>query len=323
MLANMTMEPMLQSPAKAEGDFKALNPVPSSPRYLPGTSIEVLREPKVGGLKRPVLFDFDGTLSLIREGWMGVMVPMMVEALTPLARQGEDPSALEGLVREFVAELTGKQTIYQMERLVVEVEARGGEARPASEYKALYLERLSARISDRLEGLASGAFPPAQFLVPGANEILRMLRDRGAEIRIASGTDEEDVIAEARLLGIAHFATGGIFGARADLVSASKEAVIARMLRESGLGGESLLCFGDGFVEIAACKAVGGLAVAVASDEAGRSGRVDPWKRERLIAAGADLVIPDFREAEALLHWLAKEAGAREGPGAGARGGRG
>ena len=30
---------------------------------------------------RVVLFDFDGTLSLIRSGWMNVMVPMMVEIL--------------------------------------------------------------------------------------------------------------------------------------------------------------------------------------------------------------------------------------------------
>ena len=27
------------------------------------------------------LFDFDGTLSLIREGWQDIMVPMMVEKL--------------------------------------------------------------------------------------------------------------------------------------------------------------------------------------------------------------------------------------------------
>ena len=38
-------------------------------------------------------------------------------------------------------------------------------------------------------------------------------------------------------------------------------------------------------------KAAGGTAVAVASDEAGRSGRPDAWKRDRLIGVGADVVM--------------------------------
>ena len=47
---------------------------------------------------------------------------------------------------------------------------------------------------------------------------------------------------------------------------------------------------------------VGGLAVAVASDEANNgSGRFDEWKRQRLLGVGADVVIPDFRDAEVLL----------------------
>ena len=33
---------------------------------------------------RVALFDFDGTLSLIRSGWMDIMVPMMVEILLDL-----------------------------------------------------------------------------------------------------------------------------------------------------------------------------------------------------------------------------------------------
>ncbi len=47
--------------------------------------------------------------------------------------------------------------------------------------------------------------------------------------------------------------------------------------------GEQLLAFGDGYVEIENTKEVGGLAVAVASDEANNgSGRMDEWKRDRL-----------------------------------------
>jgi hypothetical protein len=46
------------------------------------------------------------------------------------------------------------------------------------------------------------------------------------------------------------------------------------------------------------------LAIAVASDEAGRSGKPNEWKRNRLIGAGAHMVIPDFQETERLIEHL-------------------
>jgi hypothetical protein len=78
--------------------------------------------------------------------------------------------------------------------------------------------------------------------------------------------------------------------------------VIERLLRENSVPGHQLLGFGDGYVEIENTKEVGGLAVAAATDEAHNgSGNIDPWKRERLLKVGADVVIPDYRDAAALL----------------------
>ena len=66
-----------------------------------------------------------------------------------------------------------------------------------------------------------------------------------------------------------------------------------------------MLAFGDGFAEIECTKQVGGLAVAVASDESRNgSGRVDPWKECRLLDAGADVVVPDYRDAIPLVDFL-------------------
>ena len=79
--------------------------------------------------------------------------------------------------------------------------------------------------------------------------------------------------------------------------------VIERILRDNGLGGHELLGFGDGFVEIEEVKKVGGVAVAVASDEVRREG-INRWKRDRLVRAGADLVIPEYRRHEWLLEFL-------------------
>ena len=288
----------------AERDYAAAWPAPLRTSFIPGTSIELVRPRAIGDPPRHALFDFDGTLSLVREGWMGVMVPMMVRNLLPFARKGEGPESIEALVRDFVTELTGKQTVYQMMRLAEEVKARGGLPRDPLEYKAAYHDLLMARIASRRTGLADGSIAREQMLVPGSLEFLAMLRERGVEIHVASGTDEPYVLEEARLLGIDEFAHGSIHGAQADHKTYSKEMVIRRILDTNGIEGRSLVAFGDGYVEIVDCKAVGGLAVAVASDEVGRSGTPDPWKRDRLIGAGADIVIPDYREAGQLLDYL-------------------
>jgi phosphoglycolate phosphatase len=119
---------------------------------------------------------------------------------------------------------------------------------------------------------------------------------------LASGTDEPFVKAEAELLGLTHYFDGRIYGALDNFKNFSKQMVIERILRENAIPGGRLLAFGDGYVEIENTKGAGGLAVAVASDEAHNgSGRVDDWKRERLLGVGADIVIPDFRDAVPLM----------------------
>ncbi|MDZ4783566.1 MAG: HAD family hydrolase, partial [Planctomycetia bacterium] len=57
------------------------------------------------------------------------------------------------------------------------------------------------------------------------------------------------------------------------------------------------------FVEIEEIRRVGGLAVGVASEEESREG-VNEWKRQRLIRAGADVIIGDYRCLDELLDVL-------------------
>ena len=269
-------------------------------------SIEVVNQSAPRGRFRVALFDFDGTLSLIREGWQGVMIPMMVDVLrgTPKAEAPED---LEEFVRGLVARTTGQQTIYQMMELARQVAARGGDAADPTEYKRRYNGLLMERIGHRREGLRSGRIAPADMLVAGAVEMLSALRERGIRLYCASGTDEADMREEAEMLGIAGFFDGGLYGAVDDLRRFSKAMLIGRIIREHGLAGPHLVTFGDGYVEIENTKEAGGVAVGVASDEARRKG-VDAWKRARLIEAGADVIVPDFRDAAALVGYLFAES---------------
>jgi len=235
---------------------------------------------------------------------MEIMIPMLTRHLLPYARPEETADSITALVRDFVTTLTGKQTIYQMIRLAEEIRLRGGTPLTPLDYKAEYHDLLMVRIDVRRRGLADGTLSRDALLVPGSLDILAGLQERGTTLYIASGTDEAYVLEEARLLGLDTFAPGRIYGAQADYASFSKEQVIQNILKENRVEGTDLVAFGDGYVEIADCKAVGGFAVAVASDEANRSGRCDVWKRERLIGAGADIVIPDYRESAALLDYL-------------------
>jgi len=287
-----------------ERDYAPVFTVPPTITLLPESSIEIVRSRASYPAFQHALFDFDGTLSLIREGWMEIMMPLLCDHLRPFARAEETDDSISLLVRNFVTELTGKQTIYQMIRLAEEIRSRGGVPADPQEYKTEYHNRLMERINSRRQGLADGSITCESMLVPGSIDILEALSKRGVTIYIASGTDEQYVLEEARLLGLDRYAPGRIYGAQTDHTSFSKEMVIRRILEENAVNGDTLIAFGDGYVEIADCKAVGGLAVAVASDEAGRSGQCDSWKRERLISAGADLVIPDYQESSILMAYL-------------------
>jgi phosphoglycolate phosphatase-like HAD superfamily hydrolase len=250
-----------------------------------------------------VLFDFDGTLSLIRQGWPEVMVPMFVEAL-PM-QPGENEADVRQMVLDDIMRLNGKQTIYQMIQLTERIVERGGRPQEPLWYKHEYLRRLDLHIGARIAGLSSGSIAPDAMLVHGARALLDHLRAVGLPLYLASGTDLAAVKREAELLDITRYFGEHIYGALDDYKQFSKKMIIDKIIAGNRIDGRQLLSFGDGYVEIENTKQVGGLAVAVASDEANNgSGRVDEWKRRRLLCVGADVIIPDFRDAVSLVDYL-------------------
>ncbi|MCZ7544718.1 MAG: HAD family hydrolase [Anaerolineae bacterium] len=181
--------------------------------FLENSQIEIINPDLPRGRVRSALFDFDGTLSLIREGWQGVMIPMMVEVLQALDT-GESEAELTALVTDFVTRLTGKQTVYQMIELAEQVKRRGGAPLDPLAYKWQYLERLWARIEHRVAGLKAGEIAPEDMLVPGSCDILARLKARGVACYLASGTDEVYVKDEAAALGLVPYFDAHIYGAR-------------------------------------------------------------------------------------------------------------
>lgn len=230
------------------------------------------------------------------------MIPLMVETLARCPH-AEASDRLRPMVEQYVARSTGVQTLYQMIWLADEVSDRGGKALEPRVYKNIYNERLAARIRQRIDNLRTGRVRPQDWMVPGARPVLENLRQRGCTLFCASGTDHEYMVAEAQLLGIAELFDGGLYGATDDYRSFSKKILIERIIEDNQLAGPEFLAFGDGYVEIEDARSVAGLAVGVATDEARRQG-INPAKRARLIEAGADVIVPDFREQDALVEWL-------------------
>ena len=246
--------------------------------------IEQVRPGTSAAGARVGLFDFDGTISLIRSGWVDVMVPMMVEILADL-KTGESEAELHDLVNEFVWRLTGKETIYQMMEFAEHVSKRGGNALDPLVYKKMYLDRLMHKISGRINALKEGKADPEQYIVPGARELLERLKDQGLKLYLASGTDHANVVEESGLLGVSKYFDGGVFGAQDDLKSFSKKLLIQRIISNTDVAGHQIVGFGDGYVEIEEVKLVGGTAVGVATKEP-ECEHIDDWKRNRLVGVG-------------------------------------
>jgi phosphoglycolate phosphatase-like HAD superfamily hydrolase len=264
--------------------------------------IECIRPGASAARAKVALFDFDGTLSLIRSGWVEVMVPMMVEILLDL-KTGESEAELRTVVEDYVWRLTGKETIYQMMEFAEHVKKRGGAALDPLEYKKMYLDLLWERIRSRVDDLRAGRASTEQYLVPGTRALLEDLHGRGLRMYLASGTDEIYMKEEARLLDVAKYFNGGVYGALDDYKSFSKKILIQRIISTTDVRGEEIIGVGDGYVEIEEVKNVGGVTVGVATTEP-ECVAIDEWKRQRLIGVGADYIVPNYLSRRELMEAL-------------------
>jgi len=255
---------------------------------------EIIRPLQISHPPRVAVIDFDGTLSLIRSGWVEIMVDMMFEFMRPLAGSTESDADLTAFISDFVLNLNGRPTIFQMDHFVNVARARGGQPQSPEYYTQQFLIALNAKAASRIAKLEAGSVATDDLLIPGARAFLTDLRDNGVQMTLASGTAVIDVRREAALLDIAHFFEGRIYGPGVDSREFSKMKIMKQTLSDAGAVGSELLGLGDGFVEIENAKELGGIAIGCATDETHRSGKVEDWKRTRLIQAGADVIVPDY-----------------------------
>ncbi len=287
-------------------------------RYLEDTEIEIvginLHGKFSGSYPEIAIFDHDGTISTLRQGWEEVMQEMMIKSIlgtwySHLPQQ--ELASVKDQVAALIEKTTGVQTLIQMHELVKLIEIHGyvpsREIRTPLEYKEIYNEMLLRRVALREKRFTSGLLCLEDLTIKHAIRFLRELERHGTRLYLASGTDQEDVRREAELLGYADLFKGGIYGSVGDITRDPKRVVIQTILKEietnTEVDPEQCVVFGDGPVEIREARKHSIPAVGVLSDERRRFG-ANMEKRNRLILAGADLLIPDFSWMPYLKEWM-------------------
>ena len=282
--------------------YPELAQCPHRARYVDESEIEIITEPLPILNVRHAIFDHDGTISTLREGWEKIMEPMMMKAVLGDQNGTADEKLfhrVKNRVREFIERTTGIQTIAQMHGLVDLVREFGcvpeGQILSAAKYKGIFNEELIALVNVRLAKLDTGELDISDFTLKGAVPFLRALQHARVRLYLASGTDENDVKREAERLGYADVFDGGIYGSIGEVTKDAKKVVIERIMNEVNGAFDQLITFGDGPVEMRETKRHGAVAIGVASDELRRFG-MNLDKRRRLIRAGADALVSDFSQ---------------------------
>jgi rfaE bifunctional protein kinase chain/domain len=280
-------------------------------KYLDGTEIEIVNKWDHQPQIEHAIFDHDGTISTLREGWELIMAPMMIKAILGEKYLDADESLYQKVKErsdEFIDKTTGIQTLVQMKGLIELIREFGcvPEDQILDEfgYKQIYNDELLIMVKLREEKFAKGELSLEDFTLKNAVPFLQKLHDAGIKLYLASGTDEADVKSEAKVLGYDHLFQGRIYGAVGDINKEAKKIVLDRILDsigESALG--KVATFGDGPVEMRETNKRGGISIGVASNELRRYG-LNINKRTRLIKAGADVIIPDFSQLPQLLDLL-------------------
>jgi rfaE bifunctional protein kinase chain/domain len=279
--------------------------------YYQKSEIEMVSELPSDITVTHAIFDHDGTISTLREGWENIMQPMMMKAILGEQFSSANETVyyrVEERVNKFIDETTGIQTLKQMQGLIELVKEFGfipeNEILDEFGYKEIYNIELLKVVKNRVAKFNAGELDLEDFAVKGAVDFLKHLADKNIKLYLASGTDEQDVIEEAKALGYADLFGGKIFGAVGDVTKEAKKIVMNRIIESIGVeNGKNVIAIGDGPVEIREIKKCGGIGIGIASDEVRRFG-LNIAKRSRLIKAGADIIIPDYSQKENIYKML-------------------
>ncbi len=157
----------------------------------------------------------------------------------------------------------------------------------------LVLERLPEALALYLDRLEDALAVDRPRLKPGVPELLeRVAASPLAVPALLTGNVERGARIKLSATGLWHRFLFGVFGDEAPRREKLGPLAIARAKEKTGIsfGGRDCVVVGDSPSDVACGKAIGARVVAVATGKT---------PADRLRAAGADIVLPDFRDLDA------------------------
>ncbi|MCI0495878.1 HAD family hydrolase [candidate division KSB1 bacterium] len=274
------------------------------------TDIEIIRSFDGSNLTT-ALFDFDGTLSRERDGWVNLMVATCSAAMVQAIPEISVAEAVEWVIND-IEQTIGIPTYQQMKRLADEIRKRGGSSLSPQRYKDIYSDALTAMVKTNHQNLEQGKVKIETLRMPGATELLTELEKRFGKdaLFLSSGTDIQPVQESVKILGYEKFFEDRIMasGSNGNNSDCPKQRIIEKLIQERNLQPGQLLTFGDGVPEIEYTSKFGGIGVGMLSPDQShyehRGFFTIEKKRKRLIEAGACLIVPDFRHASTLVELI-------------------
>lgn len=260
-----------------------------------------------------ILFDFDGTLSHERDGWINLMIAINTETLLQSVKKMTKKEAMNFVIKDIESTI-GIPTYLQMKRLTEKIYSLGGKADTIS-IKAVYNSALSSLVQKKYSKLRHGMIKIDSLRVKGTLNLLKELSKKFGEksLYLASGTDIEAVKKSVQKLGLKKYFGKRIIGAGSNRNPeiCAKETIITKFVKENKLAPGELLCFGDGVPELAYTKKYGGIGIGVLTPDKcnhkyTRFFTIEK-KRKRLINAGANILIRDFFNATKLLEYITRK----------------
>ena len=282
--------------------------------FLNNSHIELLNLNRTA-FPKVAIFDHDGTISTLRQGWEPIMKEVCINSIlgnSPKLPDSDEMNKINNAASEMIEKTTGIQTIIQMHHLRDMVESFGlvpkNDILSPKAYKDIYNKLLLEMVAERVTLFKKGLLDLNDVTMKGAVPFLELLKERGVLIYLASGTDEEDVKNEASILGYDNFFNGGIFGSTGNTKSDPKKLVIETIIKglPDDIRPEECYVFGDGPVEMREAAKRGFTRIGLVSDEKQRFG-INNEKRSRLILGGAQALIPDFSWIQVLAEYLGWE----------------
>lgn len=276
-------------------------------KNMSGTTIEIIR-PFDGSKITTVLFDFDGTLSRERDGWVNLMVATNSAAMAQALPDMTVAEAVEWVISD-IEQTIGIPTYQQMKRLADEISKRGGASLSPQRYKDVYNDALVSMVKTAHQKMLRGELSSDDLRVPGAFDLLKRLAKKlGPDaLFLASGTDIKPVQESVKILGYQEFFADRIIasGSSGNHLDCPKQMIIETLIAERNLKPGQLLTFGDGVPEIRYTQSVGGVSVGVLTPDQSHYGFMGYFtlakKKERLIHAGAHVLVSDFQAPDALM----------------------